>query len=418
MKNRDGMVVLGFLLMWSLVFLVIYSTQATGAIAQTPGGKQQVVIDSIIEAQSAADVAQAPGGRLVRSSGVPVIEINYGEASRCLDDYGVPPDIILEFNWLSQEQLDKLAEATTEIGKQGVPGIFIVKECSAAHLWEEGVAKIFFSNHPSWWDEEGGIAEWTVAHELLRVIEYFTENRITASIRGSSDSEIAAFAIKQEVIVGAYVLINWPVPTATPSIVGTPIKGIDVSKWQGDIDWQAVADSGIKFAIIKATEGTSYVDPYFAANWEGAKAAGLLVSAYHMLWPSLLAEKQAAHFLATLGDRKADLPLVLDAERPAVGNIGAFVEEMALAVEAADGRKPFIYTAQNYWNTHVGWAPGWADYPLWVADYDAASPAMPTGWDSYTIWQYSSTGRVAGISGNVDLNLFQGNLQELHKCKG
>ena len=262
MKDKSNLIVLGFLLVWGLVFVAIYSTQAAGAIAQLPGGKQQAVIDSIIEASVSSD-------------------------------------------------------ESVEAGEPAAAGE--------------------------------------------------------------------------------------PVPT--PAFSGGPTVGIDVSKWQGAIDWQAVAGAGYQFAIIKATEGTNYVDPYFATNWEGAKAAGLLVSAYHMLWPSLSAEKQAEHFLATLGERKADFPLVLDAERPAVGNIGAFVEEMALAVEAADNRKPFIYTARNYWNAHVGWAPGWSEYPLWVADYDAAAPAMPGGWNDWACWQYSNTGKVPGIAGNVDLDV-------------
>jgi len=185
----------------------------------------------------------------------------------------------------------------------------------------------------------------------------------------------------------------------------TEMRGIDVSKWQGVIDWVQVAESDVEFAIIKATEGTTYVDPYFVANWDGARAAGVLVSAYHMLWPTLSAEKQAAHFLATLGERNADLPLALDVEKAGSGNIGAVVEAWLVKVAEADGRKPFIYTAQAIWNKTVGMAPGWHEYPLWVADYDAASPAMPAGWDTWTCWQHSSTGKVAGISGNTDMNV-------------
>lgn len=193
-----------------------------------------------------------------------------------------------------------------------------------------------------------------------------------------------------------------------------PIAGIDVSMWQGSIDWQLVKESGIRFVIIKATEGVTYVDPSFIANWDGAKEAGLLVSTYHILWPQLSAAKQAKHFLNTMGERKADFPLALDVElKGAGGNIGATVEEVLLALEAGEGRKPIIYTAQSFWADNVGWAPGWWEYPLWVADYDASSPAMPAGWDTYSVWQYSNTGKVPGIHGNVDLNVFVGGLQEL-----
>lgn len=203
-------------------------------------------------------------------------------------------------------------------------------------------------------------------------------------------------------------------PVRPAEMTGGPIQGIDVSMWQGAIDWQAVANSGIEFVIIKATEGTTYVDPCFVANWDGAKQAGLLVSAYHMLWPKLSASTQAKHFLDTMGERQPDFPLALDVEkRQGVGNIGATVETVLLALAAGDGRKPIVYTAKSVWGDLVGWAPGWHEYPLWVADYDAAAPAMPTGWDAYTFWQHSSTGAVPGISGNVDLNTFIGGPSDL-----
>ncbi|GAF68328.1 unnamed protein product [marine sediment metagenome] len=177
--------------------------------------------------------------------------------------------------------------------------------------------------------------------------------------------------------------------------------------WQGDIDWEAVKESGIEFVIIKATEGVTYVDPTFIANWDGAKEAGLLVSAYHMLWPQLSPTKQAEHFLNTMGEREADFPLALDVElNKTEGNIGAVVEEVLLALEAKEGRKPIIYTAQSFWGRHVGWAPGWSAYALWVADYGAAAPAIPVGWEVYDFWQHSNRGSVPGISGNVDLNIF------------
>ena len=201
-----------------------------------------------------------------------------------------------------------------------------------------------------------------------------------------------------------------PVSAAPAEMAGGPIRGMDASMYQPlPIDWDAVARSGIQFVILKATEGTSYIDPSFADHWAGAKKAGLLVSAYHMFWGNLSASAQAEHFLSTMGDRVADFPLSLDVElNKGVGNIGAGVEEMLLALEAGDGRKPVVYTAQSIWGSLVGWAPGWKDYWLWVADYDAASPAIPAGWDSYTFWQHSSTGSVSGISGNVDLNVFIG----------
>jgi len=212
-----------------------------------------------------------------------------------------------------------------------------------------------------------------------------------------------------------------PEPTALASAMlatasGGPIRGMDASKWQPPIDWDAVFQSGIKFAFIKCTEGVSYIDPSFADHWAGAKNAGLLVSAYHLLWPNLSASRQAAHFLSTMGDREADFPLALDVElRKGMGRFeaGPVVEEVLVLLEAGDGRKPIVYTAQSVWGEIVGWAPGWKDYYLWVADYDAIVPAQPTGWVTYHFHQHSSTGSVPGVRGNVDLNTFIGSREAL-----
>lgn len=217
----------------------------------------------------------------------------------------------------------------------------------------------------------------------------------------------------RQTVVKPIVQASGHTPLGAAATEPGPIAGIDVSEWQGSIDWKAVKESGVKFVIVKATESSTQVDPYFVTNWEGAKAAGLLVSAYHVVQPHRSAMTQAKHFLDTIGDRQPDFPLALDVELRGVGNIGAIVEEIALMVEASDGRKPLMYTAQSFWGANVGWAPGWSAYALWVADYDAVVPAIPTGWDSYTIWQHSSTGSVLGIQGNVDLNVFVGGLQDL-----
>jgi lysozyme len=88
------------------------------------------------------------------------------------------------------------------------------------------------------------------------------------------------------------------------------IPGIDVSKWQGEIDWSKVANSGVRFAYIKATEGTGYTDPCFAVNWQSAKSAGVLRGAYHFFHPRLDARSQAKTFYATLGNDPGELPSI------------------------------------------------------------------------------------------------------------
>lgn len=186
------------------------------------------------------------------------------------------------------------------------------------------------------------------------------------------------------------------------------LPGIDVSHWQGRIDWARVADDGIAFAYIKATEGGDYVDPQFVANWDGAARAGVLRGPYHFYRPQTDAAAQAQQFLRTVGARAGDLPPVLDVEvtdgRSAAA-IAAGVRTWLETVERATGVRPILYTRAGFWNPVGG---GFGAYPLWVAHYGVAQPAIPADWDRWAIWQHSDAGRVAGITGNVDLNWFSG----------
>jgi len=198
-----------------------------------------------------------------------------------------------------------------------------------------------------------------------------------------------------------------------PAPDGDRLAGIDVSHWQGRIDWARVADDGIAFAYIKATEGGDYVDPQFVANWDGAARAGVMRGAYHFYRPQTDAAAQAQQFLRTVGAHAGDLPPVLDVEvtdgRSAAA-IAAGVRTWLETVERATGVRPILYTRAGFWNQVGG---GFGGYPLWVAHYGVAQPAIPADWDRWTIWQHSDAGRVAGITGNVDLNWFAGGWDDL-----
>lgn len=222
----------------------------------------------------------------------------------------------------------------------------------------------------------------------------------------------------------------------------TLAQGIDVSRWQPSIDWQRVADFGISFAFIKASQ-SNFGDPLFSQHWAGAKAARLLRGAYHYLVPDLDGAKQAAAFLKILGNDPGELPPVLDIEartqNPA--QYAAYSETWLKIVEDALKRRPLIYTAAWYWNSTMligGKYPAWApNYPLWVAHYPLKEgfppltdiedgkykPAMPKSWTSWTFWQYTERGRVDGIvtdgrPANVDLNAFQSSLEDLLDWSG
>ena len=199
-----------------------------------------------------------------------------------------------------------------------------------------------------------------------------------------------------------------------PSPEAGRLAGIDVSHWQGTVDWDRVAGGGVAFVFIKATEGGDYTDPRFAENWAGAARAGIARGAYHFYRPQTEAAAQAQHFLRTVQLRAGDLPPVLDVEvtdgRSAEA-ISAGVRTWLETVERATGRRPIVYTRASFWTAQMG--GGFGAYPLWVAHYGAAQPGIPAGWSGWTFWQHSDAGRVVGISGGVDLNWFNGSRGDL-----
>lgn len=197
----------------------------------------------------------------------------------------------------------------------------------------------------------------------------------------------------------------------------TYLRGIDVSHFQGDIDWPAVAGDGVHFCFIKATEGIGDVDPMFARNWTEAKAAGLLRGAYHFFHPNLDAKQQAEHFLSVVKQDGDSLPPALDIEvtdgvdaQDLQTGIRTWIE----TVEAATGRKPVLYTDPSFWQENV--KADLSEYPLWLACY-ASEPSMPPDWQNWTFWQHSEQGHVSGINGPVDLDNCALSYEQLqHMC--
>lgn len=194
------------------------------------------------------------------------------------------------------------------------------------------------------------------------------------------------------------------------------VSGIDVSRWQGQVDWQKVRAGGHRFAFIRATIGDDYVDPRFYANWSGAQQAGLLVSAYHVIRPNRPADEQISYFYEVLDGREADLPLVVDVERRdsmSAAGITACVRDCLRIVQDRLGRRPIVYTARWYWNQYILPASDWREHDLWVASY-TSKPVLPRDWPTWHFWQYSERGRVAGVgSASTDLNWFAGTYEDL-----
>jgi lysozyme len=211
------------------------------------------------------------------------------------------------------------------------------------------------------------------------------------------------------------------------------VPGIDVSYWQSGIDWPKVRATGQRFVFIKASEGDYYLDPTFDDNWGGAKTAGLLRGAYHFFRCNVDPKKQAEKFIEyvkSMNDN-GELPPALDLETTdgqTKDKIIARAKSWIDLVEAEFGKKPIIYSGQYFLQDNFslpgGGPPAWAkEYPLWLAQYPNSytpgmQPHLPNGWFSWTFWQYSKTGQVNGINAPVDMDVFNGTLEELYKFAG
>ncbi len=204
------------------------------------------------------------------------------------------------------------------------------------------------------------------------------------------------------------------------------LPGIDVSHWQDEIDWQQVADAGISFAIAKATQGRSYVDPTYETNKAGAEAAGIAFTAYHFAEPDATphdAVAEADHFVAVAGLGPGNLVPALDLER--TGGLSSvdltrWVLRWLDRVTELTGVRPMVYTSPNGWSVRTADTSAVADAGyavLWLAHWDVPEPTVPgLGWggDGWTFWQFSDCVFVPGIEGCVDGDWFGGaSLDEL-----
>ncbi|EJW15361.1 glycoside hydrolase family 25 protein [Paenibacillus alvei] len=198
------------------------------------------------------------------------------------------------------------------------------------------------------------------------------------------------------------------------------VKGIDVSHWEGKIDWEKVKLEGFQFAYVKASESTSTKDPNFSRNVKGAKEAGLLVGAYHFARPDKnKASDEAEHFVSFLTQYPTDLLPVLDLEEPedpkkiSVTALVQWVQSFINVVKGKTGRDVMLYTGSWFIDLFQQFNNALSDLPLWIANYrTTSSPPDNGGWTRWTIWQYSEKGKVSGIDGDVDLNV-AGSLDEL-----
>jgi MYXO-CTERM domain-containing protein len=190
------------------------------------------------------------------------------------------------------------------------------------------------------------------------------------------------------------------------------VPGIDVSEWQGNIDWNAAAGSGIAFAITRINDG-HHNDPTFATNWNEIKAHGLVRGAYQFYEPTVDPGYQADVVIAAVGQLgDGDLPVTLDVEWTSGTPNAAAIQVWVDRVTAGTGKIPMIYTAVGYWNQYFHGE--FDNLDLWVANYGVSCPAIPNGWGGFRFWQPGG-GPVPGIGGSVDLDVFNGTLEQLHR---
>lgn len=196
---------------------------------------------------------------------------------------------------------------------------------------------------------------------------------------------------------------------------GYPIKGIDVSHYQGYVNWMKVErHPNLKFVFVKATEGRSHKDRFFKKNWAELGNTKLYRGAYHFFRANIGAEAQAKNFIESVHLEAGDLPPVLDVETlngVSVKDLRLRVKEWLRLVESNYGVKPIIYTGDAFYRSYLkGHVDG---YVLWIARYNRFSPKSK----SWHFWQYKDWGSVNGISTDVDMNVFDGGLGKLEAIR-
>ena len=212
----------------------------------------------------------------------------------------------------------------------------------------------------------------------------------------------------------AFSLMIFAISTTIPVLAFGPssstiYQGIDVSSWQGNIDFSSVKNAGIDIVYIKSSEGRSYIDPYFERNYQNAKANGLKVGFYHYVTARTVeqAREQANFFARVISGKEPDCRLAMDFEsfgNLSVSQINEISKAFLETLQSATNKEVLIYS--NSYSARTIFSRDLVIYPLWVANYGVSEPGGNDKWDTWVGWQYTSTGRVSGISGNVDRNQF------------
>jgi GH25 family lysozyme M1 (1,4-beta-N-acetylmuramidase) len=187
-------------------------------------------------------------------------------------------------------------------------------------------------------------------------------------------------------------------------------EGVDVSAYQGNVAWSTLWSSGVRWAYVKASEGTYYTNPYFTQQYNGSYTAGMVRGSYHFATPDTTSgAAQASYFVGHGGGWSKDgrtLPGALDIEWNPYGAacygksasaMAGWIADFVSTYHSLTGRYPVIYTATSWWTQCTGGSTGFAaNDPLWTARYASDPGTLPAGWSYYTMWQYTSSGPTVG----------------------
>lgn len=201
-----------------------------------------------------------------------------------------------------------------------------------------------------------------------------------------------------------------------------PVKGIDVSSYQGEMEWEQFQKQGIKFAFVKATEGSAFVDKYFETNWKDAENTNLRIGAYHFFSYDSEGKTQAQNFIKTVPMNKQALPPVIDVEfygdkeknPPNRSQVEKELHTMVKMLEEHYGKRVILYTTKKAYDLYI--KNSFEQCDIWIRDvYTKPSLSDKRTW---TFWQYTDRERLNGYSGDekfIDVNVFNGNEKEFEE---
>lgn len=207
-----------------------------------------------------------------------------------------------------------------------------------------------------------------------------------------------------------------------PSKEKYPVRGVDVSSYQGEIDWEILAGQGIEFAFIKATEGSSFVDKQFKTNYENARSTNLRIGAYHFFSFDSSGETQAENFCNTVPKEQTMLPPVIDIEfygdkeknPPDAKGIKEELATLLIYLEDEYGKKPIIYATKQSYDLYI--ANDFPEYDIWIRNI-FTKPSLSDS-KKWTFWQYTNRERLKGYTGDekyIDMNVYNGTKEEFAK---